>query len=93
MKAFLDFYSLALFVTIAQSGGVGAAERATGIPKATLSRRLCALEAYLKVRLFHRSKDGVSLTEKGERLYSRSLEGFAIVEDAIDEVRAKDEAP
>ena len=48
MKTFGDFDGLALFVRIVQAGGLAAAERATGIPKATLSRRLSALEETLR---------------------------------------------
>jgi DNA-binding transcriptional LysR family regulator len=44
MKTFGDFDGLALFIRIVQAGGLASAERATGIPKATLSRRLSALE-------------------------------------------------
>jgi DNA-binding transcriptional LysR family regulator len=58
MKAFGDFDGLALFVRIVQAGGLAAAERATGIPKATLSRRLSALEETLNVRLARRTKKG-----------------------------------
>ena len=65
MKAFGDFDGLALFVRIVQAGGLAAAERATGIPKATLSRRLSALEETLNVRLARRTKKGVVLTEQG----------------------------
>jgi hypothetical protein len=86
MKAFLDFYSLALFIIVARAGGLGAAERDTGIPKATLSRRLCALEAALNVQLFRRTGRGVVLTARGERLYSRSLVGFEMAEKAVEEI-------
>jgi hypothetical protein len=86
MKVFLDFYSLALFIIVARAGGLGAAERNTGIPKATLSRRLCALEASLNVQLFKRTTRGVVLTDKGERLYNRSLVGFEMAEKAVEEI-------
>ena len=69
MKTFSDFDGLALFVRIVQAGGLAAAERATGIPKATLSRRLSALEETLNVRLARRTKKGVVLTEQGQQLF------------------------
>src|SRR6478736_5840075 len=65
MSAFSDFDGLALFTRIVEAGGLAAAERATGIPKATLSRRLSALEKTLNVRLVRRTKKGVVLTEQG----------------------------
>jgi DNA-binding transcriptional ArsR family regulator len=62
MTTFGDFDGLALFIRIVQAGGLAAAERATGIPKATLSRRLSALEETLNVRLARRTKKGVVAT-------------------------------
>ena len=72
MKTFGDFDGLALFVRVVQAGGFASAERATGIPKATLSRRLSVLEEALNVRLARRTKRGVVLTEQGQQLFARS---------------------
>lgn len=83
MKTFGDFDGLALFIRIVQAGGLAAAERATGISKATLSRRLSALEATLNVRLVRRTKKGVVLTEHGQQLYDRSREAFMVAEEAV----------
>lgn len=87
METFGDFDGLALFIRIVQAGGLGAAERATGIPKATLSRRLSALEERLSVRLVRRTKKGVVLTEQGQQLYERSRDAFMLAEEAIAEVQ------
>jgi DNA-binding transcriptional LysR family regulator len=87
MKTFGDFDGLALFIRIIQAGGLGAAERATGIPKATLSRRLSALEERLSVRLVRRTKKGVVLTEQGQQLYERSRDAFMLAEEAVAEVQ------
>lgn len=87
MKTFVDFDGLGLFIRIAQAGGLAAAERATGIPKATLSRRLSALEDALNVRLVRRTKKGIVLTERGQQLYDRSRDAFLLAEDAIAGVR------
>ncbi|PZM13950.1 LysR family transcriptional regulator [Rhizobium tubonense] len=87
MKTFGDFDGLALFVRVVQAGGLGAAERATGISKATLSRRLSALEETLNVRLVRRTKKGVVLTEHGQQLYDRSRNAFMLAEEAIAEVQ------
>jgi DNA-binding transcriptional LysR family regulator len=87
MKTFGDFDGLALFIRIVQAGGLGAAERATGIPKATLSRRLSALEETLSVRLVRRTKKGVVLTEHGQQLYDRSRDAFLLAEEAVAEVQ------
>lgn len=83
MKTFGDFDGLALFIRIVQAGGFGAAERATGISKATLSRRLSALEDALNVRLVRRTKKGVVLTDNGQQLYERSRDAFLLAEEAV----------
>lgn len=87
MKTFDDFDGLALFIRIAQAGGLAAAERATGISKATLSRRLTTLESTLNVRLVRRTKKGVVLTEHGQQLYDRSRDAFMLAEEAVAEVQ------
>jgi DNA-binding transcriptional LysR family regulator len=87
MKTFGDFDGLALFIRIAQAGGLASAERATGIPKATLSRRLSVLEESLNVRLVRRTKKGVVLTEQGQQLFDRSQTAFMLAEQAVAEVQ------
>ncbi|MBB4351057.1 LysR family transcriptional regulator [Aliirhizobium cellulosilyticum] len=87
MKTFDDFDGLALFIRVAQAGGLAAAERATGISKATLSRRLSALEDKLNVRLVRRTKKGVVLTEHGQQLFDRSHDAFMLAEEAVAEVQ------
>jgi hypothetical protein len=89
MMTFGDFDGLALFIRIVQAGGFTSAERATGIPKATLSRRLSALEEALNVRLARRTKKGIILTRHGQQLFARSLAAFTLAEEAIAEVRGE----
>ena len=83
MRQFHDFDGLALFVQIAQAGGLAAAERATQVPKATLSRRLNALEEGLGVRLARRTRQGIILTEAGEDLFERAQRGLGIALDGV----------
>lgn len=52
MKRFDDLY---LFTRVVEAGGFSAAERATGIPKSRLSRRIAELETQLGTRLLQRS--------------------------------------
>ena len=87
MTAFNDFDGLALFTHIVQAGSLAAAERATGIPKATLSRRLSALEQTLNVRLARRTKKGVVLTEQGRQLFDQSRAAIILAEQAVAEVQ------
>ena len=56
-----------IFLAVARAGQILGAARRLGINHATVSRRVAALEADLKVRLFRRLTTGSELTPAGER--------------------------
>jgi DNA-binding transcriptional LysR family regulator len=68
----MDLVALADFNLVARHGGFGKAARATGRPKATLSRRVTELEAALELRLFERGARNLKLTEEGRALHERT---------------------
>lgn len=68
----MDLGLLADFNLVASEGGFGMASRASGRPKATLSRRVMALEQSLGVRLFERGSRTLRLTEEGRGLHERT---------------------
>lgn len=68
----MDLLALADFNLVARHGGFGKAARATGRPKATLSRRVAELEASLDLRLFERGARLLKLTEEGNALFERT---------------------
>jgi DNA-binding transcriptional LysR family regulator len=68
----MDLVALTDFNLVARHGGFGKAARATGRPKATLSRRVTELEATLELRLFERGARNLKLTEEGRALYERT---------------------
>ena len=68
----MDLLALADFNLVARHGGVGRAARATGRPKATLSRRVAELEASLGLRLFERGARQLKLTQEGRALHERT---------------------
>jgi DNA-binding transcriptional LysR family regulator len=68
----MDLVALADFNLVARHAGFGRAARATGRPKATLSRRVAELEAALALRLFERGGRALKLTEEGRALYERT---------------------
>jgi DNA-binding transcriptional LysR family regulator len=80
----MDLLALADFNLVASHGGFGRAARATGRPKATLSRRVAELEADLGLRLFERGARTLKLTQEGRALYERT--GALLAE--IDETAA-----
>jgi DNA-binding transcriptional LysR family regulator len=68
----MDLLALADFNLVARYGGFGKAARATGRPKATLSRRVAELESGLDLRLFERGARNLKLTEEGRALFERT---------------------
>lgn len=68
----MDLLALADFNLVAHHGGFGRAARATGRPKATLSRRVAELEGSLDLRLFERGARTLKLTEEGRALHERT---------------------
>lgn len=73
---------LIAFLRVVDAGGFSAAERCTGIPKSSLSRRIAALERQLGVRLVQRSSHAFHLTDVGERVY-RHARAMADEADAV----------
>lgn len=63
---------LRYFVQITESGSINRAAVALGVAQPALSQQLAILETELKGKLFTRSKAGVTLTEAGQRLYTRA---------------------
>lgn len=68
----MDLLALADFNLVARHGGFGRAARATGRPKATLSRRVAELEGSLELRLFERGARTLKLTQEGQALFERT---------------------
>ena len=73
--------NLALFVRIAETGGIASAGREMGYSPATTSERLAALEAHYGVRLLTRSTRALSLTEEGRLLLARARRLLAEAEE------------
>jgi DNA-binding transcriptional LysR family regulator len=80
----MDLLALVDFNLVARHGGFGRAARATGRPKATLSRRVAELESSLGLRLFERGARMLKLTQEGQALHTRT----AALLSEIDETAA-----
>lgn len=89
----MDINALKEFHLIASAGGIGAASRASGKPKATLSRRLTDLEESLGVRLVERGGQKLKITEAGERLLARTLGAIREIDEAAESAREDNAAP
>lgn len=83
----MDINALKDFHLIATWGGIGAASRATGRPKATLSRRLTDLEEAVGVRLIERGGQKLKITEAGELLLLRTAGPIREIDEAADSAR------
>ena len=64
-----DLNDLYYFAMVVDHGGFAAAERALGIPKSRLSRRISQLESELGVRLLQRSTRRFAVTDVGTSVY------------------------
>jgi DNA-binding transcriptional LysR family regulator len=89
----MDLLALADFTLVARHGGFGRAARATGRPKATLSRRVAELEAALDLRLFERGPRAVKLTEEGRALFTRAGLLITELEDTAAAIASGGERP
>jgi DNA-binding transcriptional LysR family regulator len=68
----MNLDDLSDFVLVASNGGYTQASRVSGRPKASLSRKVMALEAALGVRLFERGARAIHVTEEGALLLERA---------------------
>src|SRR5438067_552600 len=84
----MDLAAVNDFNLVARHGGFGAASRATSISKASLSRRIRALEESLGVRLIERDVRPLRLTEEGAVLHARTEQPFGVILDALQDIKA-----
>lgn len=84
----MDLLALTDFHLVATHGGFGRASRASGQPKATLSRRVRDLEDSLGVRLIERGTRTLRLTDEGAVLHARTGARIAEIAEALQDVKA-----
>ncbi|MBO3759352.1 LysR family transcriptional regulator [Ciceribacter sp. L1K22] len=89
----MDLLALADFTLVARHGGFGKAARASGRPKATLSRRVSELEASLGIRLFERGARSLKLTEEGRALHERAGHLLTELEETATAIASGGERP
>ena len=84
---------MAALVAVAKAGGFSAASRETGIPLATLSRRVADLEADLGVPLLRRSTRQIALTETGQGYFQTCQRVLEEIRDAEETLRGEYRVP
>jgi len=72
-----DLNDLYYFAMVVEHGGFAAAERALGIPKSRLSRRISQLETDLGVRLLQRSTRRFAVTDVGQSVHRHAVSMLA----------------
>lgn len=81
-----DLNDLQFFAIVVEHGGYAAAERALGIPKSRLSRRVSQLESDLGVRLLQRSTRKFAVTDVGQSVYRHAQSMLAEAQAARETV-------
>jgi DNA-binding transcriptional LysR family regulator len=89
----MDLLALADFNLVARHGGFGRAARASGRPKATLSRRVIELERSLGLRLLERGARTLKLTQEGRALYERTGALLTEIDETAAEIAAGGDRP
>ena len=83
----MNLEDLSDFVLVATHGGYAQASRVSSRPKATLSRKVMALESALGIRLFERGARTVHLTEEGALLLERAVNPLHELNEASRQLR------
>jgi DNA-binding transcriptional LysR family regulator len=81
--------ALFVFDAAARNGSFTAAAAELNVTQPAVSRMLGRFEDYLGVRLFNRTAGGAILTEEGELLYRRVLDGFRSIESGLIEIERR----
>jgi len=89
----MDLLALVDFNLVARHEGFGRAARATGRPKATLSRRVSELESSLDLRLLERGTRTLKLTQEGRALYERTSALLAELEQTATAIASGGDKP
>ncbi len=84
----MDVRRLEYFVGVAEAGSVSAAALRMGISQPSLSRQISLLEEELGLKLFHRQRKGVSLTQDGDTLYFRISQPLREIDLALRDARS-----
>lgn len=88
----MDIRLLRVFKSVAECGGMAAAELELNIGVSTVSRHVKDLETRLGLRLCRRGRGGFALTPEGEQIYAETLRLLAGVDafrSKVDEIHQR----
>lgn len=83
----MDLNALTAFVDTVRRGGMSAAARALGVPRARISRQIQSLEAELGAQLLVRTTRAIKLTEAGSLFLESASEALDRLQEASQRVR------
>lgn len=81
------------FLRVVETGSISQAARELGVPRATLSRKLSAIEDEVGLPLLARSTRKVAPTGAGEQFYAHMRQALAGFDDAVAAVQTVDDVP
>jgi LysR family transcriptional activator of nhaA len=84
VQPWLNYHHLFYFWNVVREGGVSAASRKLRLAQPTISGQLKSFEESLGVRLFHRQRGKLVLTETGSHVYRYATEIFALGRELSD---------
>ncbi len=85
--------SLAVFMSVAESGSFSDAARRLSVSPAAISQSIARLEQDLGIRLFNRTTRNLTLTEDGKNLYEQCKTPIAQLSSAITGTREHNDEP
>lgn len=74
-----NLFSLALFISVAETGSIAATASRHNIAASAVSRRMGELEALIETTLLYRQQRGVELTSAGKEFYRHSQNVFQYI--------------
>jgi len=83
---------ITLFIGVVHAGSFSQAAVEAGLSAQAVSKAIRQLEAYLGVRLFHRTTRSLSLTDEGQRLFDLASPGLRMLDEALEHVQNSREA-
>ena len=87
----MELRGLKYFLMVAREENISTAAALLHVTQPTLSRQLMQLEDELGVKLFHRSRHSIILTEEGMLLKRRAQEIVSLSDKTLLELSRKDE--
>lgn len=89
----MNIKHLKALIAVAEAGSITRAADQIFIAQPALSQRLSALEDELGVKLYVRSRQGVQLTDVGQKLYAHAKHIVKFSEEALSDIKSEEDLP